>query len=99
MSDKLPIYTIKTVKEEINPQTILNQELKDKIYDNLGCKLKSKDYQEFLTELLYDCESSDEQEEKTESIIEFCKNLIKAAEEYERTFDPSLDYVINPDNI
>ena len=96
--ENLLTYKIEKMAEIVNPQTILNQELKDKVYDYHGDKLKPKDYQEFVAELLYDCET-DEEEEKTESIIEFCKNLMKAARKYQRPFDASKDYIINPNNI
>jgi hypothetical protein len=53
--ENLLTYKIEKMAEIVNPQTILNQELKDKVYDYHGDKLKPKDYQEFVAELLYDC--------------------------------------------
>jgi uncharacterized circularly permuted ATP-grasp superfamily protein len=96
--ENLPIYKVKPMVEAVNPQTILNQELKDKVYDYHGDKLKPKDYQEFVAELLYDCESCEEGL-KRKSIIKFCKNLMLAARKYQRPFDASKDYIINPNNI
>ena len=96
--ENLLTYKIEKMAEIVNPQTILNQELKDKVYDYHGDKLKPKDYQEFVAELLYDCESYEEGL-KRKSIIKFCKNLMLAARKYQRPFDPSKDYIINPNNI
>ena len=96
--ENLLTYKIEKMAEIVNPQTILNQELKDKVYDYHGDKLKPKDYQEFVAELLYDCESCEEGL-KRKSIIKFCKNLMLAARKYQRPFDPSKDYIINPNNI
>ena len=73
-------------------------ELKDKVYDYHSDTLKPKDYQDFMEELLYDCESYEEGL-KRKSIIKFCKNLMLAARKYQRPFDPSKDYIINPNNI
>jgi hypothetical protein len=96
--ENLLTYKIEKMAEIVNPQTILNQELKDKVYDYHSDTLKPKDYQDFMEELLYDCESYEEGL-KRKSIIKFCKNLMLAARKYQRPFDAYKDYIINKNNI
>ena len=73
--------------ETVNPQTELNQELKDKVFDCHAGKMTKQDFKDYAQYLI-----GDSDDWKKESIIEFCKNLMKAAEGYQRPFDSSKDY-------